>query len=171
MRLLALIQAYFLAIGTTTTKSRSKVGNTWYIDGNNLLGNKLGVAKDVDLITQKLQAIQGQNAVVLVFDGRKGIPDTTVTTEGSFQRISLGEGLLADDYILDELKAIRDAAAATDRKVQVVTADRKLRKAVLAVKPIVRGVVNPVRFWKRYLPRLSGQKLRKSANEKENDEL
>ena len=89
---------------------------------------------------------------------------------GTFQKVTLGTGLLADDYILNEISAMgrdshhhhheQDAASTTTRNVvQVVTADRKLRQQVLAIKPNkVKGVINPVTFWKRYIPRLCGLK-------------
>lgn len=103
---------------------------------------------------------------------------------GTFQRVTLGTGLLADDYILNEIRAMEHhknmnvlssltieidqnhhpiqstITTLTSRNiVQVVTADRKLRQQVLAIKPNkVKGVINPVTFWKRYIPRLCGLK-------------
>lgn len=154
MRLLGLLVGF--AVGKKSTLT------TWFIDGNNLMGHR-GTPKDPDTIANKLQPIQGADAVILVFDGGKG--DTTRTESlGSFQRISLGEDdVSADDYILREIKALMDELPR--RRVDVVTADRDLRRRVLASKPIVRSVVNPVTFWRRYLPRLSGLKQRKAEAE------
>jgi hypothetical protein len=154
MRFLSLLNAYLLAM--TGTRIRPKAGNTWLIDGNNLIGHKLGVTKDVDLITDKLSAIRGQESVVLILDGRKGMESPHVLESGTFQRISLAEGVSADEYILQQLETMIHNQE--ERRVQVVTADRKLRAAALRMKPVIKGVVNPVTFWKRYLPRLAGMK-------------
>jgi hypothetical protein len=156
-----------------------------------------GTPKDVASLTEKLQKMQPTtNSVILVLDGKKirssqGNSDsaesstasedvdasastatTRIETNGSFQKVLLGDGLLADDYILDEIQLLFQphATASEDQQrraqksiIQVVTADRKLRSEILNIKqPIkVRGVVNPVTFWKRYLPRLCGLKLPK----------
>lgn len=138
--------------------SRPKVPTTWFIDGNNLLGHK-GTARDATVLSEKLKAVQNANSVTLVLDGKTGLVDTRIEEQGIFQKVSLKEGISADDYILDQLETIRR----TDHKsrVEIVTADRKLRKQVLGIKPVVKGVVNPVVFWRRYLPRLCGYKLRK----------
>jgi hypothetical protein len=175
---------------------RVKGLNIWYIDGYNVLGHS-GTPKDVASLTEKLQKMQPTtNSVILVLDGKKirssqGNSDsaesstasedvdasastatTRIETNGSFQKVLLGDGLLADDYILDEIQLLFQphATASEDQQrraqksiIQVVTADRKLRSEILNIKqPIkVRGVVNPVTFWKRYLPRLCGLKLPK----------
>jgi YacP-like NYN domain len=142
--------------------SRPRVGNTWFIDGNNLLGHK-GTPKDATVLAQKLQAIRG-DAVILVLDGSKEGPiDSSITANASFQNVLLGQGLSADKYIMDEIKSLRKQDPT--RRVQVVTADRQLRAAVLDIKPIVKGVVNPSTFWRRYLPRLCGMKLPKAPTE------
>jgi hypothetical protein len=105
-------------------------------------------------------------------------PDETTTTTtnievlnpyGTLQKITLGTGILADDYILNEIRnmgittTITTTTSLTSMNirniVQVVTADRKLRQQVLAMKPNkIKGVINPVTFWKRYVPRLCGLK-------------
>lgn len=156
MKLLPLLHL-LVASGT-----RPKVGTTWFIDGNNLLGHK-GTPKDATVLAQKLQPIQA-DAVILVLDGKKGTHETTaIEVNGTFQKVALGGDMSADDYIMTEIRAMLDAVPR--RRVQVVTADRKLRSSVLDIKPIVRGVVNPVTFWKRYLPRLCGMKLPKLQGE------
>jgi hypothetical protein len=178
---------------------RVKGMNIWYIDGYNVLGHS-GTPKDVTILTEKLQQIQpATNTVILVLDGKKvsrssssstddtndvikassspSIAATTTKIEvnGTFQKVVLGDGLLADDYILNEIQSLcpSDNTRLNEQQqqqqqqrfqksiIQVVTADRQLRNEVLNIKqPIkVRGVVNPVTFWKRYLPRLCGMKL------------
>jgi hypothetical protein len=181
---------------------RVKGRNIWYIDGYNVLGHS-GTPKDVTVLTEKLQQIQpATNTVILVLDGKKvsrsssstdtgtttvdtndvieakSTPSVAATTtkievNGTFQKVVLGDGLLADDYILNEIQSLcqsdntrLDEQQQQQRRfqksiIQVVTADRQLRNEVLNIKqPIkVRGVVNPVTFWKRYLPRLCGMKL------------
>lgn len=163
--LVAPLITHLLALGT-----RPKTSTTWFIDGNNLLGHR-GTPKDPDTLAQKLQPIRGAEAVILVLDGRPGAETSTETT-GAFQRVNLGEGSSADDYILGEIRARNRPNAPRQEqstRVQVVTADRKLRKAVLGIKPIVKDVVNPVTFWRRYLPRLCGYKLPKRAPAQENE--
>jgi hypothetical protein len=176
---------------------RVKGMNIWYIDGYNVLGHS-GTPKDVTVLTEKLQQIQpATNTVILVLDGKKvsrssgstdtndvieakSTPSVAATTtkievNGTFQKVVLGDGLLADDYILNEIQSLcpsdntrldHEQQQQQQRRfqksiIQVVTADRQLRNEVLNIKqPIkVRGVVNPVTFWKRYLPRLCGMKL------------
>jgi hypothetical protein len=175
---------------------RVKGLNIWYIDGYNVLGHS-GTPKDVASLTEKLQKIQpATNSVILVLDGKKirtnksdsddteislivedvdlsaDTATTRIESNGSFQKIILGDGLLADDYILNEIQLLFQPNATNSEDlqrraqksiIQVVTADRKLRSEILNIKqPIkVRGVVNPVTFWKRYLPRLCGLKLPK----------
>lgn len=175
---------------------RVKGLNIWYIDGYNVLGHS-GTPKDVATLSEKLQKIQpATNSVILVLDGKKIRPsksesdnpesnalaeeadpstntaETRIETSESFQKVLLGDGLLADDYILNEIQLLFQPSATDDLQqerraqksiIQVVTADRKLRSEILNIKqPIkVRGVVNPVTFWKRYLPRLCGLKLPK----------
>jgi hypothetical protein len=96
--------------------------------------------------------------MILVFDGRPGEKAQT-RCQGCVRTVSLGAGISADDYIRDEIFATLNLLPR--REVQVVTADRELRRRVLEIRPIVRGVINPVTFWRRYLPRLSGRKLPK----------
>ena len=144
--------------------TRPRTGTTWFVDGNNLLGHK-GTPKNAEILAQKLQPIQAES-VVLVLDGQKGgLAETDIQVQGTFQKVMLGEGMSADDFIMDEIKAMLNAVPAERKRVQVVTADRELRSAVLSFKPVVRGVVNPVTFWRRYLPRLCGMKLPKSEVE------
>jgi YacP-like NYN domain len=141
--------------------SRPRVGNTWFIDGYNLLGHK-GTPKDATVLAEKLKPIRA-DAVILVFDGPKeGSMDSSIAENGSFKNVVLGQAMSADKYIMDEIKAMRQIDQT--RRVQVVTADRQLRSAVLDIKPIVKGVVNPSTFWRRYLPRLCGMKLPKAAD-------
>jgi hypothetical protein len=154
MKLLPLLQAALVAVGGR--RHQQQQPTTWIIDGNNLLAHR-GTPIDRDVLAQKLGPIRGAQEVVLVFDGRPGEATTSVESEGgTLRRVSLGEGLSADDYIQQEIISLLEAIPR--RRVQVVTADRELRKSVLEQKLIVRGVVNPVTFWRRYLPRLCGLK-------------
>ena len=119
------------------------------------MGHK-GTPRSAETITEKVKPIRAAERVVLVFDGQKDQVGNDVHDEGIVRSVFLQHGASADDYILDEIKAL--IPLRPRRKVQVVTADRALRRKVLETKPIVYGVVNPVVFWKRYLPRLCGFK-------------
>lgn len=144
MHLFAILPALLLAVSKHTAV-------TWFIDGNNVMGHK-GTPRDRQGIARKVQPIVAAQQVVLVFDGQEGLEQDEITQEGIFTNVSLRQGSSADDYILEQIKAL--IPQRPRRKVQVVTADRALRRKVLQTKPIVYGVVNPVVFWKRYLPRL-----------------
>ena len=162
MKLLSLLPMLF-AMG-----KRKMEGTTWIVDGHNLMGHKNTGKKDVNHLASNLQQIQNAEQILLVLDGRKGRSQTKVTEHDVFSKIELAEGIVADDYILQTIKDYRDEGPY--KKVQVVTADRKLRKTVLGIKPIVKGVVNPVTFWRRYLPRLQGKKKPKETKEEEEEE-
>lgn len=149
MKFLPVLQAVLFAVG------KQEPSTTWIIDGNNLLAHK-GTPIDRGVLAQKLEPIRA-DSVVLVFDGRPGEPANT-ETEGTLKTVTLAESVSADDFIVQEIQAMMNSIP--KRRVQVVTADRQLRRLVLENKPVVRGVVNPVTFWKRYLPRLCGLKLR-----------
>jgi len=160
-----LILIHLLVLG-----ARPKVGQTWFIDGNNMLGHR-GTPKDADALAAKLQPIQGALAVILVLDGRPGTTTQIETVPGTcFQRVNLGEGITADEYILDEIQARNKPNSPRKEqatRIQVVTADRKLRKTIRGIKPVVKDVVNPVTFWRRYLPRLCGYKLTKGEQQRQ----
>mmetsp|Transcript_9783 Transcript_9783/g.17883 ORF Transcript_9783/g.17883 Transcript_9783/m.17883 type:complete len:83 (+) Transcript_9783:610-858(+) len=72
--------------------------------------------------------------------------------------VHLEEGEIADDFILKEIQAISEANKSN--RVKLVTADKRLRSAALSTRPTVKSVVNPKVFWKKYLPRMSGEKKR-----------
>jgi hypothetical protein len=76
----------------------------------------------------------------------------------SFRTVQLEEGKIADDFIMEEIYAI--GKLGKNKRVKLVTADKKLRAMALATRPTVKSVVNPVVFWRKYLPRMSGQKKR-----------
>lgn len=162
MRLFSSIVVLLFALG------RKQLKLIWFIDGNNLLGH-LGVPKDASKIKKSLEPVHA-DGVYLIFDGKKGVENKNVEVFGVLKVISLEEGKSADDYIHDEIRQIlesRKIAAARHAEavqVQVVTADRELRRRVLGIKPrIVRNVINPTTFWRRYLPRISGLKLPKKS--------
>ena len=130
---------------------------TWFIDGNNLIGHK-GTPKSAAKIQEKLELILGAEGIVLVLDGKEAEETTTTTgTTGAFRKVVTAKSSSADDYILQEIERLCDSNPRP--KIQVVTADRELRRKALDSRPVVKGVVNPVVFWKRYLPRLTGTKL------------
>lgn len=154
----------------------SRPEKVWYIDANNVLGHR-GTPRDPDALTRQLKQIVTSTSelrVVVVFDGNPTSSGSdrqdgdAVTSSSSsadqvddrFQSISLGSGVSADDFILSDIKSLQDRHQnVRSVRVQVVTADRDLRRKVREY-PAVRGVVNPVTFWRRYLPRLAGAKGR-----------
>jgi hypothetical protein len=94
--------------------------------------------------------------VVLIFDSHRGEgDDMKVAKDGKFSTVIMGEGKTADDYILEEIESSKTSGSAF---VQVVTADRDLRRKALETRSVVRRVINPAVFWRRYRPRLTGLK-------------
>mmetsp|Transcript_48133 Transcript_48133/g.58051 ORF Transcript_48133/g.58051 Transcript_48133/m.58051 type:complete len:93 (+) Transcript_48133:259-537(+) len=79
---------------------------------------------------------------------------TTVETRGAnnLSFVVTGWEESADDYIVKALKETDTAS-----KVYVVTADRELRRRARNFRRNVVSV-NPVKFWKKYRPRLSMMK-------------
>lgn len=152
----------------------------WYIDANNVLGHR-GTPRDPDVLTRQLQQMvtaTSELRVVVVFDGnpassgshrQEGDAMTSSSLsvdhfDDRFQRISLGSGVSADDFILSDIQSFQDRHPnPRSVRVQVVTADRELRRKVRE-HSVVRGVVNPVTFWRRYLPRLAGAKGRATTS-------
>jgi hypothetical protein len=158
MRIFPIIQTFLFAA------NNPRQGNTWYLDGNNLLGYK-GTPRDSDSVVRKLKQIEGSESVVLVFDGKEG-QTTDISSEGFFKLVSLGEGISADDYIHQEVVNTVDPRLT---RVQVVTGDRELGRRLLAIKPaVVREVINPLTFWRKYLPRLCGFKKNEEWQNDEN---
>jgi len=168
--LISIIWTLFAVGGRKKQNDRSY----YFIDANNLMGHRGIGPKDGNVIAKKLEPIRGCDGVFLVYDGRPGAEERKVSASGNcLQVISLEEGRSADDYIEDEIRRILKESSSGGEKagIQVVTADRELRRRVLGIKPrIVRNVVNPVTFWRRYLPRLSGLKRPEQEGRKEDEE-
>ncbi|KAL1498929.1 hypothetical protein AB1Y20_013450 [Prymnesium parvum] len=124
-----------------------------YIDGNNLMMQRK-VSKGREVLAEKLSGVKASE-VVLVFDGKRGEPDSTT---GSNPQVVITSGgdehgehrVSADEWIIARLNDV-----AEDCDVQVVTADRELRRACQQASATT---INPVKFWRRYLPRLKGLK-------------
>jgi hypothetical protein len=129
---------------------------TWFLDGNNIIGTK-GTPRDSTVLVEKLKPIAYAQNVVLVFDGKQDAK-RTVKTDGLFQHVQLEDGMSADDFILEEIAVL--SAASTVNRVKLVTADKGLRRIALGFRPTVKSVVNPLTFWKKHRPRMSGLKKR-----------
>jgi hypothetical protein len=149
MRLLPFVYSALLSVSP-------RKPTTWFIDGNNLLAQK-GTTKDRGVLAERLSPIKasGAESIVLVFDGRPGDVHQE-RNEGNFHLVELAEGISSDDFILEQIHEIVSKSK-TDR-IQLVTADRPLRKLALEKRPGVKGVVNPLTFWKKYIPRMAGLK-------------
>lgn len=155
------------ALTINHVSSKTKRPTTWLIDGNNFLGQRgvTGLPRDGDKLAEKLVAISGTqggsstpNDVLLVFDGRRDVDlertDSKLTD--SFTKVQLQHGTIADDFLVEEIEQIRKEDPS--RRVKLVTADKRLRARALGIRPTVKQVVNPKVFWKKYVPRMSGQK-------------
>lgn len=124
-----------------------------YIDGNNLMAHRK-VTKGREELAAKLAGIRPAKATI-VFDGRLGEEESET---GSNPRVVITQGgsedgvdrETADDWIEREL-----AGASRDKQIEVVTADRNLRRIAHAAKV---KTINPAKFWRRYLNRLKGLK-------------
>jgi hypothetical protein len=151
---------------------KKKRPTTWLIDGNNFLGQKF-TPNDGEILARRLQLITTESAdqVTLVFDGRKGETTRKDSVEGPmFRQVQLEEGKIADDFILEFISEL--SSASKSNRVKLVTADKRLRAVALSFKPTVKTVVNPKVFWKRYVPRMSGQKKRvQEAQAEERSEI
>lgn len=127
-----------------------------FVDGNNLMMQRK-VTKGRENLAEKLGMVkEGQNKIVLVFDGRQGEaasewgdhPEVVVTSGGDE---TTGEGRMsADEYIVEKLGTCDPRT-----KLEVVTADKWLRKQA---QQFDAKTINPVKWWRRYLPRLQGLK-------------
>eukprot|EP00535_Pseudo-nitzschia_heimii_P008554 CAMPEP_0197176570 /NCGR_PEP_ID=MMETSP1423-20130617/2446_1 /TAXON_ID=476441 /ORGANISM="Pseudo-nitzschia heimii, Strain UNC1101" /LENGTH=202 /DNA_ID=CAMNT_0042625955 /DNA_START=110 /DNA_END=718 /DNA_ORIENTATION=- len=156
------------ALTINQVSAKTKRPTTWLIDGNNFLGQRgvQGLPRDGDKLAEKLLPISGRmggsstpNEVMLVFDGRRDV-DTERTTNKlgeSFTKVQLEHGIIADTFLIEEMEAIRERDPS--RRVKLVTADKRLRAQALGIRPTVKQVVNPKIFWKKYVPRMSGQKM------------
>jgi hypothetical protein len=154
-----IITALFAA-SIRTISDKKKRPTTWVIDGNNFLGQKF-TPKDKEVLSKRLQPITTEAAdqITLVFDGEKGETTRQDRLDGPmFRRVQLEEGKIADDFILEQISELFKASRSN--RVKLVTADKRLRALALSIKPTVKTVINPKVFWKKYVPRMSGQKKR-----------
>jgi predicted RNA-binding protein with PIN domain len=156
-----------LAVGGQQSLTTTTTTTTWFIDGNNLKGQR-AVPSDRETIVEKLKPMTEQitpknksyhtTNVVLVFDGRRGesasVHTHPMTNTGStFQTIVAGLPQSADDYIVETIEK-NDFVPG---RAHVVTADRVLKMRVLQTKNLNGGaVVDPAKFWTYYLPNLTG---------------
>jgi hypothetical protein len=158
---------FVTALTINHVSSKTKRPTTWLIDGNNFLGQRgvHGLPRDGDKLAEKLLPISGTqggsstpNEVLLVFDGRKDVDIERTQSElaESFTKVQLEHGTIADDFLIEEIEEIRRRDPT--RRVKLVTADKRLRAQALSIRPTVKQVVNPKVFWKKYVPRMSGQK-------------
>ena len=119
-----------------------------FVDGNNLMMQQR-VTKGRENLTRKISGVKSRE-VILVFDGRAGEaferagadPEVVVTAGGGDGG---GTRMTADEWIDSQMRA----------GDEVVTADRTLRKLVQGKSA---KAYNPVKWWRRALPRLKGLK-------------
>ena len=167
------------ALTINHVSSKTKRPTTWLIDGNNFLGQRgvHGLPRDGDKLAEKLLPISGKQGgsstpseVLLVFDGRKDVDTERTQSElaESFTKVQLEHGVIADDFLLEEIEEIRRKDPS--RRVKLVTADKRLRAQALGIRPTVKQVVNPKVFWKKYVPRMSGQKKNPTPHMPRNSE-
>ena len=124
-----------------------------FIDGNNLMAHRK-VTKGRDALSAKLAGIRPQK-VTIVFDGKHG---EAASESGSNPRIVVtrgGEEGGQDRETADEWIGRQLDDAAPDASIEVVTADRTLRRIAHSAKA---KTINPSKFWRRYLARLKGLK-------------
>jgi predicted ribonuclease YlaK len=175
MYILPLFQNVFVVVTALFAASircisdKKKRPTTWLIDGNNVLGQKF-TPKDGEILAKRLQPIttEAPVEVTLVFDGKKGETTRQDIFEGPmFRCVQLEEGHIADDFILELISKLSQTSKSN--RVKLVTADKRLRAAALLIKPTVKTVVNPKVFWKKYVPRMSGQKKHTEETEADYD--
>ena len=124
------------------------------IDGNNLMATRK-VTKGRDELAAKLAGIRGYREVVLIFDGRRG---EKASSSGSDPRVVITRGAAEDAAASRETAdtwIARELASEAHARVEVVTADRNLRRVARDARA---QCINPAKFWRRYLPRLRGDK-------------
>lgn len=184
MRILPPFQVVDILLVLLAASHRPHSGSstTWFLDGNNILAYK-GTPRDCETLLETLAHLQGSPAsterIVVVLDGRPGTMQTEVSTRNTvnyvqdrtslLQLVTLAENVTADEYILQQCAKVdmseNPCRRTSSRKVQVVTADRELRRQLWAMKPsVVRVVVNPLTFWRKYVPRLCGFKRNNSTH-------
>ena len=126
------------------------------------------VTKGREALAEKMAGIRPMK-VILVFDGRigeapsdSGVNPRVVVTNGGDEET--GEDReTADDWIEREIAE----CASRDTEIEVVTADRRLRRITHLAKV---KTINPAKFWRRYLQRLKGLKNDYRNEPKDDDE-
>lgn len=123
------------------------------------MGHK-GTPKERGRVLEKLKPMASENGLdtVVIFDNAPNdSSETVIEQDGKFSTVIMGKGMTADDYVLGEIETIKETKP-PHAYIQIVTADRDLRRKALHTRNVVRGVINPVVFWRRYRPRLTGLK-------------
>lgn len=157
MNLHSAVVAALLAVAHDNRKS-PVASTTWLVDGDNVLG-RTGTPDDEAVLVDRLAPAASRDALELVFDGREGgATERREEVRGRFRLVRLEAGVSTDDYVLERAEEI--AATSRKHRVKLVTQDRALRRAALAKRPTVGKVVDPITFWRRYVPRMAGLKKR-----------
>jgi hypothetical protein len=117
------------------------------------------VTKGREALCSKLAGIKN-GRIVVVFDGKPGEEFQTSTDGDGIEMVITAGGdtetgvarLSADAWIIEQMQH------APEPRIEVVTADKELRRTANAMKGLSVKTINPVKWWRRYLPRLKGLK-------------
>lgn len=117
------------------------------------------VTKGREALCGKLSGIKN-GRIIVVFDGKAGEAFQTTTDGDGIEMVITAGGdsetgavrLSADAWIIEQMQQ------APEPRIEVVTADKELRRMANAMKGLSVKTINPVKWWRRYLPRLKGLK-------------